>query len=441
MNIDNGSGPDFREFVIFYHEIGDEAFRPLNKKGDFLPQRDPLTDAYRPGGRAINYRSEPFGIDQMHLQHEYFGFEDESMAYSAYTFGDTPTTIPRGYLGDPVKWRIGPWRIRSVPLPPSAQRIDPLATKPARGSTRTLVFGSGWAGEVSGRANEVRSRGCGSDRSVRSAWTLSRNAAAADANIWRVSSYSTAMWRITMWRGCGDMAASTTRCKSVRPTPTPCRICVNCRIVKGRMKLGVTSDKLIGTTVDWFGKTFKIVDKSQKTELEIQSGDREYQGLGRDVGAGQGKPGHTDDEKGQIVAYDSTVWDWKWDGNMARGERESTAQNPKYPAAAKWDDSTRPAILFDPTTGKMSWPLFKPHFGKRVPFSANHSGAPWLEPIHQDAEWRADLRAGQAGRAGSLESLPGQCQSEVLQHSLRSACRLPWPRSRGKSRPLSTRTV
>ena len=33
--IDNGSGPDFREHVIFYHEIGDEAFRPLNKKGDF----------------------------------------------------------------------------------------------------------------------------------------------------------------------------------------------------------------------------------------------------------------------------------------------------------------------------------------------------------------------------------------------------------------------
>ena len=34
---------------------------------------------------------------------------------------------------------------------------------------------------------------------------------------------------------------------------------------KGRMKLGVTSDKLIGRTVDWFGKRFKIVDKGQKT--------------------------------------------------------------------------------------------------------------------------------------------------------------------------------
>jgi manganese oxidase len=104
--IKNGTGPDFREFVIIYHEVGDEAFRPVNKHGDFLPQRDPLTDTYRPGARAINYRSEPFGINMMHVQHEYFGFEDESMGYSSYTFGDAPTTIPRSYLGDPAKFRL-----------------------------------------------------------------------------------------------------------------------------------------------------------------------------------------------------------------------------------------------------------------------------------------------------------------------------------------------
>jgi len=104
--IKNGTGPDFREFVLYYHEVGDEAFRPLNKKGDFLPQRDPLTDAYRPGGRAINYRSEPFGINNMHVQHEYFGFEDESMGYSSYTFGDPSPTIPRSYIGDPAKFRL-----------------------------------------------------------------------------------------------------------------------------------------------------------------------------------------------------------------------------------------------------------------------------------------------------------------------------------------------
>src|SRR2546422_6069442 len=31
--IQNGAGPDFREFVIIYHEVGDEAYRPVNKKG------------------------------------------------------------------------------------------------------------------------------------------------------------------------------------------------------------------------------------------------------------------------------------------------------------------------------------------------------------------------------------------------------------------------
>ncbi|MDX1411611.1 MAG: hypothetical protein R3351_05605, partial [Nitrospirales bacterium] len=104
--IDTPGGPDFREFVLIYHEIGDEAFRPVNKHGDFLPQRDPLTDTYRPGARALNFRSEPFGINNMHVQHEYFGFEDESMGYSSYTFGDASPTIPRSYLGDPAKFRI-----------------------------------------------------------------------------------------------------------------------------------------------------------------------------------------------------------------------------------------------------------------------------------------------------------------------------------------------
>ncbi|MGH7219061.1 MAG: hypothetical protein ACREI1_01860, partial [Nitrospiraceae bacterium] len=109
---------------------------------------------------------------------------------------------------------------------------------------------------------------------------------------------------------------------------------------------------------------------------------------------------------GQIMAYDATVWDWKWNGNVALGERESTAQNPKYSWAAKWDDNTRPAILFDPTTGKMSWPLFKPHFGKRVPFSANHSGAPWLEPIHQDANGERTSEPAKPGEQGRWSLCP-----------------------------------
>ncbi len=40
----------------------------------------------------------------------------------------------------------------------------------------------------------------------------------------------------------------------------------------------------------------------------------------------QGKPGHKDDEKGQIISYDATVLDWAWDGNKAMSEKESTIE-------------------------------------------------------------------------------------------------------------------
>src|ERR1044071_1490379 len=45
--IDLAKGSDFREFVIFYHEAGDETFRLLSRTGDMLPQRDPHTATYQ----------------------------------------------------------------------------------------------------------------------------------------------------------------------------------------------------------------------------------------------------------------------------------------------------------------------------------------------------------------------------------------------------------
>ncbi len=41
-----------------------------------------------------------------------------------------------------------------------------------------------------------------------------------------------------------------------------------------------------------------------------------------------GKPGHKDDEKGQMVSYDATVLDWAWEGNRAMSEKESTTTIP-----------------------------------------------------------------------------------------------------------------
>jgi FtsP/CotA-like multicopper oxidase with cupredoxin domain len=405
VNIDNGSGPDFREFVLFYHEIGDEAFRPLNKKGDFLPQRDPLTDAYRPGGRAINYRSEPFGIDQMHLQHEYFGFEDESMAYSAYTFGDTPTTIARGYLGDPVKWRLvhggsevfhshhphsGTIRWQRSPRADQEEhwykgqdgpvKYPVVRTKSDRVDVE--VIGPSEALDLEPE--------CGGGGCQHLAGEFLYHCHVAHH-------YVAGMWGYGRFYNTLQVgAAHTDSMPDLRELPDR----------QGRMKLGVTSDRLIGTTVDWFGKTFKIVAKNQKTNWKSDPVIVNIKDWVEMFVPAQGQPGHTNDEKGQIMAYDSTVWDWKWDGNIARGERESTAKYPKYTAAAKWDDSTRPAILFDPTTAKMSWPLFKPHFGKRVPFSANHNGAPWLEPIHQDANGERTSEPAMPGEQGRWSLCP-----------------------------------
>ena len=410
--IDNGTGPDFREFVIFYHEIGDEAFRPLNKKGDFLPQRDPLTDAYRPGGRALNYRSEPFGIGEMHLQHEYFGFEDESLAYSAYTFGEPPTTIPRGYLGEPVKWRIvhGGSEVFHSHHPHSGS----IRWQRSPGTEPNNMWAMGQDGPV--KYPVVRTK---SDRVdvevIGPAEALDLEPECGGGGCQHLAGeflfhchvahhYVAGMWGYGRFYNTLQVGAGhTDTMPDMRELPDR----------QGRMKLGVSSDKLIGTTVDWFGKTFKIVDKSQKTNWKSDPIVVNIKDWVEMFVPAQGQPGFTNDEKGQIMAYDATVWDWKWNGNVAVGERESTAKNPKYPAVAKWDDSTRPAILFDPTTAKMSWPLFKPHFGKRVPFSTNHSGAPWLEPIHQDANGERTSEPAKPGEQGRWSLCPDNANQKL----------------------------
>ena len=75
--IRDDTGSDFREFAIVYHEIGTERYRHLDKGGQRVPLVDPISGAYKPGGRAMNYRSEPFmkrldrpftGLQLLHLR-------------------------------------------------------------------------------------------------------------------------------------------------------------------------------------------------------------------------------------------------------------------------------------------------------------------------------------------------------------------------------------
>ena len=406
--IKNGSGPDFREFVLFYHEVGDEAFRPLNKKGDFIPQRDPLTDVYRPVARALNYRSEPFGVDNMQTQHEYFGFEDESMAYSAYTFGDPATTIPRSYLGDPAKFRLvhgGSEVFHShhphggaIRWPRSPRAIDemPLWHAAKNGPVKYPVIRTKSDRvdvEVIGPSETMDlETECGSGLCQQLAGDFLFHCHVAHHYIAGMWGY----WRVynTIQQGANH--------NDVMPDllELPDR--------KGRIKAGVTSDELIGKTVDWFGKQFKIVEKG-KTDWKADPAVVTLKDWVEMQFPPQGLPGHKKDERDQTKSYDATVLNWNWQGNRAMTEPENTVPNPRY-------QSTHPGerlpIVFEPLTGKVSWPHLKPHFGRRVPFSKSHNPSPWLEMIHLEEDGQPSSYPAKPGENGRWSLCPENAGSK-----------------------------
>ena len=83
-----------------------------------------------------------------------------------------------------------------------------------------------------------------------------------------------------------------------------------------RIHKPVTSDQLVGTTVNWFGTKFKIVD-SGKSDWKSDPRVVNIKDWVEMQLVTQGKPGHTDDEEGQLKSYDATVIDWVWDGHKS----------------------------------------------------------------------------------------------------------------------------
>jgi hypothetical protein len=406
--IKNGAGPDFREFVLFYHEVGDEAFRPLNKKGDFIPQRDPLTDVYRPVARALNYRSEPFGVDNMQTQHEYFGFEDESMAYSAYTFGDPATTIPRSYLGDPAKFRLvhGGSEVfhshhphgGSIRWPRSPRAIDemPLWHTAKNGPVKYPVIRTKSDRvdvEVIGPSETMDlETECGSGLCQQLAGDFLFHCHVAHHYIAGMWGY----WRVynTIQQGANH--------NDVMPDllELPDR--------KGRIKVGITSDELIGKTVDWFGKQFTIIEKG-KTDWKASPAIVTLKDWVEMQFPPQGLPGHKKDEREQTRSYDASVLNWGWQGNRAMTEPENTVPNPRYQSA---HPNERLPIVFEPLTGKVSWPHLKPHFGRRVPFSKGHNPSPWLEMIHLEEDGLPSSYPAKPGENGRWSLCPENAGSK-----------------------------
>ncbi|MEP6815744.1 MAG: hypothetical protein ABI873_09360, partial [Marmoricola sp.] len=346
----------FRENVQLYHEIGNESETGavLRKDGSALPLVDPHTDAYRPGTRAINYRTEPFfdRLERAPLQ--------EAHAYGSYTFGDPATPMPRGYRADPTKFRIlhaGTemfhvfhmhgggirWRFNPVADPTWNYAATGLNKHPMEQTDSerldSQAFGPGesYNLEIEGGAGGVQ-QGAGD-------FLFHCHIA---------EHYVAGMW--SFWR------VYDTRQRDFAP--------LSDRIAP---RFPVDSTKLIGTDVGTVGAKTHLTADNLDAWIRPQLPPQ----------------GVTSNDQ------DASVWDWTTNPanrNLYLGEPERVVSYPDYyyyygaalpthPTALPGDRfvKDRPMILFNPDTGRPAFPLMRPHLGKRPPFAPNgHSGAPYL---------------------------------------------------------------
>jgi hypothetical protein len=350
------SGSDFREFAIYYHEIGNERFRNLNKLGRQVPFVDPFTRAYKPGGRAMNYRSGPF-MNRLRLGTETNGLPpDGSLAYSSYIFGDPATPIARAYLGDPVKQRVihggsevfhvhhvhgGAIRWRRQPgvedtgFDSGFDKTPPLLpVASARTDSQTVGPAENYDLE-----NECGSGGC--QQSVGD-YLIHCHVA---------HHYLAGMWMV--WRVYNTLQADGSAQDNLPPLwEVPDR--------RGGVVPAVTSEDLVGTTADWKGQALPIGEEDLEEWVERQLPP-------------QGTP------KG----YDASVLDWTREGNLYLNEPDSDKVWPGFRSTAP---GVRPPIYFNPVTGKLAYPFLTPHLAKRPPFAPNHGPAPFLDPIRHGTD-------------------------------------------------------
>ena len=349
--IRNPNGSDFREFVLYYHEIGSERYRHLDKNAEPVTFIDEMGGAYKPGGRAMNYRSEPF-LNRLNLQEQRLGNSDQSMAYSSYTFGDPATPIARSYLGDPVKTRLvhggsevfhvhhthgGAIRWRKQPGTEDTDFDSGLTKSPnlkTAGSTR-LDSQSIGPSESYDLESECGSGGC--QQSVGDYLIHCHVAHHYIAGMWMI-------WRV--YNTLQTDSSNEYELGSLRELPDR----------ENNVIQAVNSEFLIGKTVSWKGTEFRITagNLSQWVETQLPP-------------------------QGVSKSYDASALNWIRNDNLYLNEPETEKVWPNFQSEIP---GARYPILFDPNSGKLAYPLLRPHLGKRPPFAPNHGPAPFLSP-HQ----------------------------------------------------------
>jgi hypothetical protein len=312
-------------------------------------------------------------VNNLALQEKYFHFEDESLSYSAYTFGDTPAPIPRSYVGDPAKFRVihgggevfhshhpHGGAIRWLRQPKADTKASEIMTAAQDGPVKFPVIrttSDRVDAQVIGPSEALDlETECGSGLCQGLAGDFLFHCHVAHHYVAGMWSY----WRVYNTLQTGNYPfASTDTMPPLQELPDR----------KGRMKPAVTSDQLVNRTMDWYDKKWRIT--SEKSNWSKHIPDVPLRDWVTMMLPPAGQPGHRSDEEGQVLAHDATVWDWSWEGNVAMGEPEVTGTFP-WPKYTSPMPGKRPPILFDQKTGKLAWPHFKPHFGKRPPFARHH---------------------------------------------------------------------
>jgi hypothetical protein len=337
------AGPAFREFVLVYHEVGDETFNPLDVNDRPLPTFDEVSHIYRPAGRALNYRSEPFRNRFLAAR------ADEANSYNSYFFGDQPTPMPRSYLGEPTKMRIvhggsevfhvhhlhggaDRWP-RQPKVGPSliARGLDkapPEQTESIRLDAQAIGPGTAFNAEIE--------CGAGACQQVAGDFLFHCHIQ---------HHYHAGMW--SFWR-----VFDTLHDASVLNDPV---IGLAARIGSPEHK----EDFPLAPLPDRAPPPRPVPGNLVPAALAAQDPPQ-------DQLPPPGVPFNEDD---------ATVWNWQ-PGSVPLREPEDvhTWANFHSPAPGQ-----RLPILFNPVNGRYAWPLFRPHLGQRPPFTGRgHTGAPWL---------------------------------------------------------------
>ncbi|HET7475818.1 MAG TPA: multicopper oxidase domain-containing protein [Dermatophilaceae bacterium] len=361
----------FRENALLHHEVGNDNELLKDKNNLNIPLVDDTTGSYRPGGFALNYRSEPFRNRLLAYPKE------KSHAYSSYTFGEPATPMMRGYLADPTKIRLmhvgaekfhvyhlhgGGDRWRFNPVADTTYNYaetglhkdsDTIASPSQRLDSQSIGPGESYNLELEGGAGGVQ-----------------QSAGDFLFHCHIAKHYTSGMW--SLWRVYDTLQPDLVPIGD-RPAPPA----------------AVDSRALIGRTFNGTTITAANLDDWIRPQLPPS-----------------GIP-----KNGQ----DPTVWNWKTTGTASNRLYlgapadglvfpDSVQAVPGQPNLLPVDvghivgtgTKARPAILFNPRNGRPAYPLFRSSIGKRPPFTpAGHTGAPWLGAnVQQLPQNSADPWAG-----------------------------------------------